>query len=72
MKCFTKFKTSSYKPLIDNTLNFEFNRSYLLNRQTVTEHHIASRAKPNTRSVSSSALEEKIKMDYQLNCTLYA
>jgi len=43
-KFFTNhFKTSSLQPSFDNIHNFEFNRSYLLNRPTITEHHIASR-----------------------------
>jgi hypothetical protein len=37
------FKTSSLQLFIDYIHNFQFNCSYLLNRPTVTEHHIASR-----------------------------
>ncbi len=44
MKFFTNhFKTSSFQLIIGNTRSFEFHRSYLLNRLTVTEHHITSR-----------------------------
>jgi hypothetical protein len=44
MKFFTNnLKTSSLLPLIDNNHNFEFIRSYLLNRPTAAEHGIASR-----------------------------
>jgi hypothetical protein len=43
MKFFTNnLKTSSLLPLIDKNQNFQFIRSYLLNRLIATEHGIAS------------------------------